>query len=119
MEGENIIITGANRGIGKELVKVFAEAGANIWACMRKENEDFISWKSELEQIHNVWIKTVCFDITDSESFDIGIKSILDENIKIDVLINNAGISTVKLLNKVNLRRLKRCLMLIIFQCLI
>lgn len=37
MEGENIIITGANRGIGKELVKVFAEAGANIWACMRKE----------------------------------------------------------------------------------
>ena len=32
MEGENIIITGANRGIGKELVKVFAEAGANIWA---------------------------------------------------------------------------------------
>ena len=28
MEGENIIITGANRGIGKELVKVFAEADA-------------------------------------------------------------------------------------------
>ena len=107
MEGENIIITGANRGIGKELVKVFAEAGANIWACMRKENEDFISWKSELEQIHNVWIKTVCFDITDSESFDIGIKSILDENIKIDVLINNAGIPTVKLLNKSKLEEVK------------
>ena len=93
MKGKNIIITGANRGIGKVLVEMFAKAGTNVWACMRKESESFIMWKAELERVHNVWIKLVYFDITDGESLNIGIKKILDENLKIDILINNAAIS--------------------------
>ena len=32
MKGKNIIITGANRGIGKVLVEMFAKAGTNVWA---------------------------------------------------------------------------------------
>ena len=37
------IITGANRGIGKQLVKSFAENGYDIWACTRQKNEQFDS----------------------------------------------------------------------------
>lgn len=100
MKGKNIIITGANRGIGRAFVEIFAKEGANIWACIRKENDFFSSWKSELEQEHNVWIKPIYFDMSNDESLNSGIKSILDENLKIDVLINNAGISTVGLLSQ-------------------
>lgn len=100
MKGKNVIITGANRGIGKALVELFAKSGANIWACMRGENENFVSWKSDLEQGYRVWIRPIYFDIANDESLNSGIKSILDENLKIDVLINNAGISTVGLLSQ-------------------
>ena len=107
MKGKNIIITGANRGIGKVLVEMIAKAGTNVWACMRKESESFIMWKAELERVHNVWIKLVYFDITDGESLNIGIKKILDENLKIDILINNAGISTVGLLSQTKIEDVK------------
>lgn len=107
MKGKNIIITGANRGIGKVLVEMFAKAGANVWACMRKESESFIMWKVELERAHNVWIKLIYFDMTDVESLNIGIKNIFDENLKIDILINNAGISTVGLLSQTKIEDVK------------
>ena len=74
---------------------------------MRKESESFIMWKAELERVHNVWIKLVYFDITDGESLNIGIKKILDENLKIDILINNAGISTVGLLSQTKIEDVK------------
>ena len=86
---------------------MFAKAGTNVWACMRKESESFIMWKAELERVHNVWIKLVYFDITDGESLNIGIKKILDENLKIDILINNAGISTVGLLSQTKIEDVK------------
>ncbi|MEG1186175.1 MAG: SDR family NAD(P)-dependent oxidoreductase, partial [Eubacterium sp.] len=35
LKGKNIIITGSNRGIGRAMVEVFAENGANIWAHAR------------------------------------------------------------------------------------
>ena len=37
----NAIITGANRGIGLETLKLFASKGYNIWACIRKPKPDF------------------------------------------------------------------------------
>ena len=36
LENKNIILTGSNRGIGKAMLDVFAENGANIWAYTRK-----------------------------------------------------------------------------------
>ncbi len=100
MKGKNVIITGANRGIGKALVDIFVSSGANVWACMRKENEEFIFWKNELERAYNVWIEPVYFDISDENSLKEGIQSVIDSGKTIDVLINNAGISTVKLLSQ-------------------
>ena len=43
----NVLITGCNRGIGKEIVKVFAENGASIWACVRKESKTFIEYTND------------------------------------------------------------------------
>ena len=95
----NVIITGSNRGIGKAFVETFAKAGYNIWACARKNNADFETWIQKLSERNNIWIKPVYFEMSDKNSLNAGIQSILDENLPVDVLVNNAGISTVGLLS--------------------
>lgn len=107
MKGKNIIITGSNRGIGRKLVEVFAQEGSNVWACMRKSDEEYLNWISQLANGNKVWIKPVYFDMSDEYSICDGIKEIIDDNTHIDVLINNAGVSTVGLLNQSKIEDIK------------
>ncbi len=95
----NVIITGSNRGIGKAMVETFAASGANIWACARKATPEFESWLNTTAKTNGVWIKPVYFEMTDAEAINAGIQSIIDDGQSIDVLVNNAGISTVGLLS--------------------
>lgn len=95
----NVIITGSNRGIGKAMVEAFAASGANIWACARKATPEFESWLNTTAEANGVWIKPVYFEMTDAEAINAGIQSIIDDGQPIDVLVNNAGISTVGLLS--------------------
>lgn len=87
----NVIITGSNRGIGHELLYRFASEGYNIWACARKQNDDFEAELKELEQQYNIWVKPVYFDLAEENQVKEGIQSILKEKLPVDVLINNAG----------------------------
>lgn len=95
----NAIITGSNRGIGKAMVEAFATAGYNVWACARKSNPDFESWLKETAKKAGVWIRPVYFNMADTDALNAGIQIIIDEGKSIDVLVNNAGISTVGLLS--------------------
>ena len=95
----NAIITGSNRGIGKAMVEAFAAADYNIWACARKATPEYEAWLNDTASRNGVWIKPVYFEMSDTESVNNGIKQILDDNQTIDVLVNNAGISTVGLLS--------------------
>lgn len=95
----NAIITGSNRGIGKAMVEAFAARGYNIWACARKASSEHEAWLNETASSNRVWIKPVYFEMSDTESVNNGIKQILDENETVEVLVNNAGISTVGLLS--------------------
>ena len=94
-----VIITGSNRGIGKAMVEAFAAAGYNVWACARKANSEFESWLKETAEKAGVWIKPVYFEMTGTDALNAGIQGIIDEGESIDVLVNNAGISTVGLLS--------------------
>ena len=95
----NVIITGSNRGIGKAMVEVFAASGANIWACARKSTPEYEAWLKETAEKAGVWIKPIYFELTDKDAINAGVQSIIDEGQSIDVLLNNAGISTVGLLS--------------------
>ena len=95
----NAIITGSNRGIGKAMVEAFAAAGYNVWACARKATPEHEAWLNDTASHNGVWIKAIYFEMSDPESVNNGIKQILDENETVDVLVNNAGISTVGLLS--------------------
>jgi 3-oxoacyl-[acyl-carrier protein] reductase len=92
LKNKNAIITGCNRGIGKAILEVFAENGANVWACARKQTDEFENFADELAQKYHVIIKPVYFDLTDYEQIKNSIKTIMSEKKQIDILINNAGI---------------------------
>lgn len=96
----NAIITGCNRGIGKSLLETFAKAGYNIWACARQYSADYEMMLSNLASENGVWIKPIYFDMMDNSSILNGIQKILDDNVPIDVVVNNAGISNVGLLSQ-------------------
>ena len=55
----NVIITGANRGIGKAITEEFAKNGYNIWACARNESDEFTSFLESLREKHNVEIEGI------------------------------------------------------------
>ena len=58
---KNVIITGANRGIGKALVRKFADNKCNIWACARKKSEEFEKDLQEMADDNGIWIKPVSY----------------------------------------------------------
>lgn len=93
LEKKNIIITGCNRGIGLATLKKCALEGANIWAIIRNEKEEFTAICKELEEIHDIWIKIKYCDFSEEEEIKSCMKEILQEKIPVDVLVNNAGIS--------------------------
>ena len=101
------MITGCNRGIGKEAVRLFAEHGYNLICCIRKENEEFSSFVSELKEKCLITADILYFDMTDENSIKEALKPILKERRQIDVLINNAGIATGGFLQMTSMKQLK------------
>lgn len=92
LSGKNAVITGANRGIGKQTVEVFAKNGANIWACSRSKSEIFEKELKELSGKYNVSIYPIYFDLTKHDEIKQAMKEIISQKKSIDILVNNAGI---------------------------
>jgi len=97
LKGRTAIVTGANRGIGMAVVKVFAENHANVWACARTPNSEFQNYIDNLAETYEVNIKPVFFDLHEDASVKEKIKEIGKVSDSIDILVNNAGISIEKL----------------------
>lgn len=79
----NIIITGTSRGIGLELVKLFAKAGHQVLAISRNEKP------IELLRLENV--TSFSFDLNDVNAYKKVFDFVNTNWQKVDVLINNAG----------------------------
>jgi 3-oxoacyl-[acyl-carrier protein] reductase len=88
------IITGGGRGIGKAIALGFANQGAHIIVAARTESE-VSSVSEKIIQIGRKSLGIVC-DISDESQ----VKNLIDTTIKkfekIDVLINNAGIGSMR-----------------------
>ena len=91
------LITGATRGIGKQIALELASQGYNIALNYRKQNEELETLKKEIES-QNVKCLTVYGDVSNYEDVEKFIKEIIKEFGKIDVLVNNAGITKDMLL---------------------
>ena len=80
---KTIVITGASTGIGKETAIYFARKGWNVAATMRKPNA------TEWRNYKNV--KVYALDVLDNEAIINVAAKIIEDFIKIDVIVNNAG----------------------------
>lgn len=90
-------ITGATRGIGKQIAITLAKEGYNIAINYRKENEELKETKEQIE-INNVECLAVQGDVSNFEDTEKMVKQIIEKYGKIDVLVNNAGITKDMLL---------------------
>ena len=91
------LITGGTRGIGKQIALTFAKEGYDIAINYRTENDDLKNIKKEIEA-NNVKCFSVQGDVTKFEDCEKFVKQIVEEFGKIDVLVNNAGITRDTLL---------------------
>ena len=107
LKDKNAVITGCNRGIGKEIVRVFAENGATIWACTRKKSATFTENINDLKQKHSVKINPVYFDLGNKEQIKAGITTIKESKQPVDILVNNAGLMFTALFQMTSMEKLK------------
>lgn len=107
LKGKNVILTGANRGIGYSMLKKFAMNGCNIWACARRESLEFEEKLDKLAQEYHVWIKPVYFELTSEEEIKQAMKDIIKERKNIDVLVNNAGVNYYGLFQMASVKKAK------------
>jgi len=85
------LVTGGGRGIGREIVTLLAKEGADIAVC-DVSKESLESVKGEVESLGR---KCLVFevDVTKMDQVENMISKILDNFKKVDILINNAGIT--------------------------
>lgn len=90
------IVTGASRGIGREIAKSLAKQNIKVIANYNNSEQKAIELKKELEE-EGIAIDIVKADVSKREEIKKIVKYAIDNYEKIDILINNAGISEYKL----------------------
>ena len=65
LKNKTAVITGCNRGIGKKILEVFSENGANIFACSRKIDNDYKLFIKELQNKYKNEIIPIEFDFSE------------------------------------------------------
>lgn len=93
---KTVLITGCNGGLGKTLLKCFAEKDYNVIACVFPETEEFTDYCKIIESDFGIKIKQIVYNSTDNDSLNRGLSEIESYEESIDVLVNNAGVVLMK-----------------------
>ena len=92
LQGKTAIITGATRGIGHAIALRFAKEGCNVAFCGRTRNDKMVAVEEELAAM-GVKAKGYAADVANYDSAQAFVKEVLADFGKVDILINNAGIT--------------------------
>lgn len=95
-ENKTAVITGGSRGIGLAIAKKLAEGGANIAVLYVGDESEGKAAKAELEQ-YGTKVEQYFCDVSDFEKSKAVCEQVIEEFGKVDILINNAGITRDKL----------------------
>jgi short-subunit dehydrogenase len=98
-----VVITGGSDGIGKALVAQFLALGAKVATCGRNENK--LSLLATEFPSSNLYTAQV--DVSKQDQSEAFIKQVVDNWGRIDILINNAGISMRALVSEVSVQTLQ------------
>ena len=90
------LVTGGTRGIGKSITEVLSDSGFKVYATYTKNAEE------AKKILTNDNIEILKFDASNYDETKLNIDAILQKEGKIDVLVNNAGITIDKFLHKMD-----------------
>ncbi len=91
LTGKIAIVTGGSRGLGKEMAEGLAEAGASLMLCARRA--EWLDETLEKFRAKNFNVAGKLCDVSKPDEIEIVVNETVKSFGKIDVLINNAGIS--------------------------
>ncbi|MBI1860420.1 MAG: SDR family oxidoreductase [Deltaproteobacteria bacterium] len=91
LKNKTAVVTGSNRGIGRAIVKLFAQNGAEVIACARRPDPAFTSFLEGLSKETGCKLTPVYFDLGDAAQVKEGLKEIGSKCPVIDILVNNAA----------------------------
>ena len=94
------LVTGASSGIGHATALRLREQGFVVYGVARRTDR--------MQALHDRGVKTLAMDVTDDESTGLGVKQILAEAGRIDVLVNNAGYGSYGAVEDVPLEEARR-----------
>ncbi len=97
LSGKTALVTGGAQGIGEAICRKLAALGASIIVNDLRISQSAEALLASLEAA-GTKATMVCFDVSNEESVEQGIKSALAQCGQIDILVNNAGISLDSLL---------------------
>ena len=100
LENKVAVVTGASKGIGKAMAKLFAKAGAHVVCISRKAD----ALKAVVDSIKTEggFASYNAFDVSSLNEFEKNINSIINKYNSIDILVNNAGVTRDKLIMRMN-----------------
>jgi len=90
-KGEVVVVTGGSRGLGLEIAQAFGDAGATVVITARREQ-----WLNEAEQYlkgRGITVYSFICDVANVSSVEQVVQQILEACGKVDVLVNNAGLT--------------------------
>ncbi|MES3630551.1 MAG: 3-oxoacyl-[acyl-carrier-protein] reductase [Longimonas sp.] len=87
-----VLVTGGTRGIGRAIVDAFADAGARVAFTYRSSSETADAIVAELTE-RGVDAMALQGDVADPESAQKAVSAVTDAWERLDVLVNNAGIT--------------------------
>lgn len=102
VQGKTALITGASRGIGKGIAETFAKNGCNIAFTFASSVEKAQAFEKELSDKYGIKAKGYQSNAADFAASEKLAESVLADFEKIDVLINNAGITRDTLLMRMS-----------------
>jgi retinol dehydrogenase-12 len=94
MKDKVVIITGANRGIGKEATKEIAKLGAKVYMACRSLDSAYEVKKEIINETNNENVFVLELNLASTDSINKFVASFKKEESRLDVLINNAGITS-------------------------
>ena len=101
LDGKNVLITGASKGIGKAIAHLFAEQGANVAFTYLSSVEKANLLEQELQTLGGE-VKGYQSDASDYAAAEQLINDVVGDFGSLDVLVNNAGITQDTLLMRMN-----------------
>jgi NAD(P)-dependent dehydrogenase (short-subunit alcohol dehydrogenase family) len=109
--GGVVLITGTSSGIGRRLVETFARTEHRVFAGMREPDGKNAAAKAELEALaqgEGLAIEVVALDVTDDAQVEAAVAHVLERTGRIDVLVNNAGLTLIGLSECSSLEQVRR-----------